>query len=36
MKNRRTLKSHILFRGNRMVVIANREAIGAMKYKAQK
>ena len=29
-------KSHVIFRGNRLVIIATREAIGAMKYKAQK
>jgi len=27
--------SHIVFRGNRSVVRASREAIGAMKYKAE-
>ena len=28
-------KAHIIFRGNRSRIVANREAIGAMKYKAQ-
>jgi hypothetical protein len=27
--------SHIVFKGNRSVVLATREAIGAMKYKGQ-
>lgn len=31
----KTEKTRILFRGNRKRIVASREAIGAMKYKAE-
>ncbi|KKR85589.1 MAG: hypothetical protein UV53_C0036G0002 [Candidatus Azambacteria bacterium GW2011_GWE1_42_9] len=34
-RSRISKKSHVVCRGNRKVVRASREAIGAMKYKAQ-
>lgn len=34
-KLRISKKSHVVCRGNQKVVRASREAIGAMKYKAQ-
>jgi len=30
-----TGRSHVVHRGNQRVVLATREAVGAMKYKAQ-
>jgi len=34
-KESKKKKSHIVFQGNRTVIHASREAIGAMKYKGE-